>query len=570
MNQLDSRRARRRGGRCAAALRVVLAAGWALSGTPAGAAIADRDPAVRTDAEDARLSKLQTLLAELELYRGPIDGRPSAALAAALRQFLQTTSLPLGGEPTDEVFDQLEARVRMQRLTRFLSTLGREQSEQARAALLSQPATRDLVAPPSAAPTPQSAPRTGSVFACARTPSPDCLIAAAVDASQAIDEARLRDWALSEIVKAQARAGAGEAARATIRRLADARQMIVSLRDLAAIQAERQDVDSALATAGSIPDGLARVEAVLAIAARQLETGAGHDARASLALVDAGIDGLHEPLQRAALRARAATLRSRAGDSAGADAALAAAEQDARRMPSRDGRATGLGFVATALAEMGRPGDAARLIAAARIADGAPAALAAAASAAARARDPAEADRLARLIEEPRFRAVAFVQLAAIDARQAEPARAADRLAEADRVARAIGEAIWRDYPLSRIAQAYIDLKQPEPAAAAAHAVADATIRARLLFVIAHLQAAQGAPGAGGTLAAAEHAAEMIVAPLDHCWMLTEVALAFAGAGDRTAGQAMLRRATEIAVSIQEPASRARAFSRVASVMLEL
>jgi hypothetical protein len=567
MSQADSRRTRQRGGLRAAALAAALVAGWALGAAGSAPARADGEPAVPTGPEDARLVKLQTLLGELELYRGPVDGRPSAALAAALLQFLQTTSLPPGSEPTDAVFEQLEARVRMQRLTRFLTTLGREQSEQARAALLSQPATRDLVAPAPAAP---AAPRAGSAYACARAPSPECLIAAAVEASQAIDEARLRDWALSEIIKAQARAGAGEAARATIRRLSDARQIIVGLRDLATIQAERHDAEAALATAGSIPDALARAEAVLAIAARQLDAGTADGARDSLALVDMGIAELGEPLQRVALRARAATLHLRAGDEAGANGALADAERDARHLPSRDSRATGLGFVATALAEMGRPGDAARLIAEARIGDGAPAALAAAAGAAAQARDPAEADRLARLINEPRFRAVAFVQLAAIDARSAERARAVERLVEADRVARAIDEPAWRDYPLGRIAQAYIDLKQPTPAAAAARTIADATMRARLLFVIAHLQAAQGASEADATLAAAESAAETITAPLDHCWMLTEVAIAFADADDRTAARAMVRRATETAASIQEPASRARAFSRVANVLLGL
>src|SRR5579871_2767156 len=145
MTQPDSRRGRRAGGRLRA-VAFAVAAVAALAG-PAGAATTDGDPTARAEHDDARRAKLQTLLGELELYRGPVDGQPSAALSAALLQFLQSVSLPLGSEATDAVFDQLEARVRMQRLSRFLTTLGHEQSEQARAALLSQPATRDLVAP---------------------------------------------------------------------------------------------------------------------------------------------------------------------------------------------------------------------------------------------------------------------------------------------------------------------------------------------------------------------------------------------------------------------------------------
>ena len=556
-------------GRFAGVLRAAsMATLLALIPLPLGA-VGGPDPAAALDHDDARLRKLQGLLTELELYRGPIDGQSGAALSAALLQYLQAARLPLGSELTDALFDQLEASVRLRRLTRFLETLGREQSEQARLALLSQPQTRDLVVPPPGGPA-RPPPQAGAVFGCLRAPTAPCLTDAAVEASQAIEEPRLRDWALSEIVKAQARAGATDAARATIRRLGDARQIIVSLRDLATIQAERHDVAAALATARSIPDGLARIEAELAITARQLDTGARDGARTSLDLADAAIDQVTEPLQRVALRARVASLRWRAGDPDAADRALAAAQAETRKLTSPDGRATGYGFVATALAEIGRPAEAVRLIADNRIADDAPAALAAAAGAAALARDPTEADRVAALIAEPRFRAIALVQLAGIEARQSEPARAAAELTEANRVARSIDEAAWRDYPLSRIAQAYIDLQQPGPAADAARAIVDAGMRARLLFVIAHLEAAQGAPAATDTVAEAERSAATLAAPLDECWMLTEVALAFAAADDHAAARAMLQRAAEVAAAIQEPASRARAFSRVASVMLDL
>ena len=567
MTQPDSRRPRRAGGHLRAA---ALCAALALGAIPAQAAATAGDAAPTVD---SRLLKLQSLLAELEMYQGPIDGQPSPALSAVLLQVEQSASLPRDDAPSDALIEQLEARVRMLRLTRFLATLGHEQSERTRAALLSQPATRDLVAPsnPGAArPDAQAAPPAGAVFACARAPSAGCLIDAAIEASQAIEEPRLRDWALSEIVKAQARAGDGDAARATIRRIGDARQIVVSLRDLATLRADHHDIEGALATASSIPDALERIDAVLAIAARQLDAGSPDGARDSLDRIGTDVDRLGEPLQRSALGARIASLRWRAGDHAGAEAALAAAQHDADRVPSHDGRGTGLGFVATALAEMNRPADATRLILDDRIADAAPAALAAAAGAAARAGDLPEADRLAALIGEPRFRAVALVQLAAIETHRSEATRAIDRLAEAKRVAQSIGETAWRDYPLSRIAQGYVDLKQPEPAAAATRAIADAATRARLLFVIAHLQAAQGASDATGTAADAEQATEAIVAPLDLCWMLTDVATAFGEDGDRDAARTMLKRAVEVAVSIQEPASRARAFSRVAAIMLEL
>lgn len=525
------------------------------------------DPAISQD-QPARLRKLQELLTALELYQGPIDGLPSPALSAALLQFLQSARLPTDTAPNDALIEQLEASVRLLRLTRFLATLGREQSEQARLALLGQPATRDLVAPtPGGAPT---VPPPAAVFACLRTLTAPCLIDAAVEASQAIEESRLHDWALSEIVKAQARADADPAARATIRQIRDARQIIVSLRDVATIQAERRAIDTALATAQSIPEALARIEAELAIAARQIDAGTRDGARSSLDLAEATIDQVPEPLQRVALRARVASLCWRAGDADGAAARLTAARDAAAALTSAEARATGFGFVATALAEMGRPADAVQLITERKIADDTPAALTAAAGATAEAHDSAEAGRIAGLITEPRFRAVALVQVATVETRQNAPDRAADLLSEAGRTVRQIDEAGWRDYPLSRIAQAYIDLKRAVPAAESARAIGDAGMRARLLFVIAHMQAARGDANALDTAAEAERAAAQIASPLDECWTLTEVARAFAGADDQNGARAMLQRAAEIAAAIQEPASRARAFSRVASVMLSL
>lgn len=553
-------RARRR---LAALVIAALAAGGLAAGAPAlaaGAVEASQDG-------DLRIRKLQSLLTELELYRDPVDGKERPSLAAALALFTQKHNLPSEILQSDAVIDQLEAAVKLRRLTRFLFNLGREQAEQAREALLSQPATRDLVAP-QGDPAPAAALPPGAVFACVRAPSPACLVAAAVEASDAIEEPRLRDWALGEIAKAQARAGDAEAARASIRRLTDARQIIVGLRDLAATQAERGEPDAALDTAGAIPDPVARAEGALAIAARG--AAAGNASPRALALAADAIAQVAEPLQRIALRARLATLRWRGGDRDAARAEIAALDTEARTLPSRDSRGTAADFIATALAETDRPADAVRLLEELRAGGRAPGALAAAATALARAGDFAEAERVAGQIEEARYRAPALVQVALAAARGGAPDKARALLAATDAVTREIDEAAWRDYPLSRLAQAHVELGQPAPAAVAARAIADPNMRARLLYLIAHLEARDGAPDAAATAAEADRTAGGIVAPLDHCWMLGEVAAVFLAAGDRAAAREMLRRGTEIAAAIQDPASRARAFSRLATVMQAL
>src|SRR5260221_12539753 len=164
MSHPDSRRRRGRLRRTGVALALCLA----LAPGTVAAAVSDSSPTGHA-VEDARVEKLQRLLGELEIYRGPFDGRPSAALSAALLHFQQSTPVPLGSELTDALFEELETAVRMRRLTKFLATLGREQSRQAREALLSQPATRDLVAPPAAGAAPDAkAPPPAAVFAPGR------------------------------------------------------------------------------------------------------------------------------------------------------------------------------------------------------------------------------------------------------------------------------------------------------------------------------------------------------------------------------------------------------------------
>ena len=83
-----------------------------------------------------------------------------------------------------------------------------------------------------------------------------CLLSEALESAKAIGKAELRDWALGEILIAEARAGLGERAMETTSRINDPRLVMVALRDIAEAQAAGGNPEEALAAADIIPTTL--------------------------------------------------------------------------------------------------------------------------------------------------------------------------------------------------------------------------------------------------------------------------------------------------------------------------
>lgn len=510
-------------------------------------------PSENESAQESLNTRAQRLLTSLGLYTGPIDGRITAGLATAIRRFQLGAGAgqAADGQVTPELITLLEAADRMRTLGRELDQLGREQAERARQALLSQPATRDLVEPPppsdAARPTSNTA-----LLACLATPTPACLLEEAVAVSARIDVPRLRDWALVEIVEAQGRAGLYTEARNSVRRLSDPRSIVASLRELAILQARRGDFDAAMNTAASIPEPGNLVEATLGIATQQLAHGDARSAAATLARAEPALARTADGIPRISLLARTGALYARAGAGDRAISTLAAAETMARGLPSREARRLGLGFVATELAESGRPDEAAALIG---TGPGiAPASLSALAAAHARRADADAAIRAAELIDEPRFRAVAIARLA-------QELRSPALLASARRAAASIDEPILRDFPFNRIAAVHLALGERALALQLARTITDASLRAQTLWLIAGNDEA--------LLGEAERAADQVPVPLDRAWLYAEIAQQRREAGDPAGARRAMARAIDLVSTIEHPPSRARGFARLATMVIE-
>ncbi len=193
---------------------------------------------------------IQKALSVMGFYLGPINGHLNSDTQAAIRVYQQSTGLDINGRVTRQLWDILTNAVQVRKLLKRLNKVRASSKDKARKALLAHPATRDLI---SDTPGEIANPRRDA-SACFADPTVRCLLSAATENVKAVFKPELRDWALSEILVAQSRAGLTEAAMKTAARMKDPRLIMVALRDIAEGQASAGNGTEARDAAGIIPD----------------------------------------------------------------------------------------------------------------------------------------------------------------------------------------------------------------------------------------------------------------------------------------------------------------------------
>jgi peptidoglycan hydrolase-like protein with peptidoglycan-binding domain len=208
------------------------------------------------------LLRIQRLLGAIGLYDGRADGRMDPETEAAIRKYQQMIGVPETGQPSKALAERLDTGDRVNELLGKLEKTRVEHVRAARDALLASPATRDLVVDEFA----ERSDPTRDVAPCLARPTPQCLLAEAVESSKGVADKEMRDWSLGEILAVQARGGFAQGARDTARRIRDPRLIIVALRDIAEAQAQGGFAAEAMAAAEAIPDAAKQAEAFAAIA----------------------------------------------------------------------------------------------------------------------------------------------------------------------------------------------------------------------------------------------------------------------------------------------------------------
>ena len=524
------------------------------------------------------VQRMQKALADLGLYSGPRDGRLTPDTTAAVRAYQKSTGVKADGRVTLALVVSLENSVQVRLLLKRLEEARIDNMSAARQALWSHPATRDLVKDTGG----EVADPTRDKAECFDNVTVRCLIREALESAKAVFKPELRDWALGEILFAQARAGLGDAAMETAGRIKDPRLIMVALRDIAEAQAASGRSEDALAAAGIIPDPVKRAEALAAIANIQVRRGDGIDASITADRLLFSLDSIKTPLTRLSFQTRVAVFLAQSGDGPRAADILADAEAFARARIDENNRGVALRYVAKAWAENEQHARAMRVLSDVTDDSNRTPVLITTATQQALAGDAAAALATADTIEGVRYRAVVLGRIALVQAEGGDLAAAEITLAMALAAIEKIKLPYARSYAISRVSVSMAGIGRGAAGEAKAAAIFqkavetawdidDNRLRAHTLWTIAAEQVRAGdAAGAIRTQGLADQATGEIKSTLSRVWMFSEIATGHAAEDEQEAAWAAFGNGLVAARAIDNPWGRARAFGKLASTLIEL
>ena len=529
------------------------------------------------------VERMQKALAAIDLYKGPVDGILGPKTEDAIRTFQRRTGIRPDGIVTKGLVESAETAPQVNSLLERLDQARERKTEAARQALLSHPATRNLLGSGGAGGAGgEVADPTRDASSCFRTPTAGCLLAEAAESAKAIHKDDMRDWALGEILAAQAKAGMTREAMVTVSRIHDPRLIMAALRSIAEGQAAAGRMDDALAAAGVIPDALKRAEALAAIAAIQAKNGDSEGARQAAHQLVGALKDIEQTFKRVAFHAQAAAVLVRNGDGPGGRANLQTAQALARSAVTAEKRGAALRHVAAALAEMGEPGQALDILKDVGDDSDRTSVLVAAATAEADAGNTAGARAIADTIEAARYRAVVLSRIAVAQATAVavggdgiEDARRT--IDEALAITKKIRFPYARSFAGSHIAMALMEIGRMagggafEQAVEAARKIKDDPLRAQTLWTIAaEMRISGDEAGAEGAETLAREATEDIKSRISRVWMFGDFALNRAAFGEMDAAWDAFHAGLKVAEGINNAWGRARVLGKLASTLTEL
>jgi len=523
------------------------------------------DSKTKTGRYSLLVRQIQLRLAELGLYGGRIGGVMSAETAEAIRTYQRFANLPVDGKPSHELLDNLtSAAGEAQHLLLRLDRSQADQIEKARGVL--EQAFGPDWAIEARAVVVGAAPDLDALKArakhCYDAPEPACLIVEAEVAAVSVEKDNLRDWALSDIIRAQARIGQSEEALRIARAISDPRSVIAALSGIAVALAGAGRTAEALAAAQQVPDAVLRDKALRAVAEGQLEAGRPDFAEATVALIEA-------PHERLTTLVSTAHSYLAFGHGEVAHGLAMEAERLAQSITAELFREWALIELASLMAAVGESAKANLMIAQIGSAKNRVKALCDIVLVELRAGYEDRARRTLNLalstmaaVSRPQERQQARACLASSHASLAE-------FDEALKQARGIEFGYTHSFVLNRIALAMVHHGDRAEAEDLAESIQDEKQRINTfvtMSLIAHkngnLQAAVRL-GARAVLYANE-----LKIPLDKAFVLADLAMAQAESGEVEAARTTLSEAVAIAAQIVDPWARARALSKAASSLV--
>ncbi|MHC8510342.1 MAG: peptidoglycan-binding domain-containing protein [Rhodospirillales bacterium] len=567
------------------ALSLSLVLACAQAWAPAAlASTAPADPAADAVYErflhDPVIERIQFRLRGMGFYRGPLDGRAGKALDEAVRMYQQAAGLKITGALSEELLEALDKNSQIQDLMGRLADSRRQSIEDARSALSNHPATRDLLRGDETF----RADPTRDPNVCFDTPTARCLLLEAETAARTVYRRSLRDWALGEVLAAQARVGLSEAARRTASRISDPRLIMNALSDIAEALTGMGLYKSALEAASVIPEPENRADALMTVIDKLANTDEeDEDIRPTIAAAAAAetvikrmtetLDLLATGPKAVGLRARLAAAMARLARAGEAQIQIAEAERTAREDLAQNQRDSALRAVAEALADMRQPERALALLAHTEDTDARAPVLMSAAAAQAQAGDAAAALATAGEINEVRYRTVVLARIAKAQFAMGDTESALATLELAGAAVETIRMPFARSYAMGRVAEALAKISHNagefDGAVLVAGRIDDSRLRAQALWAVARRQKERSVDSAR-TEALAEDAIQEVRSTLSRAWAYADLAEARAKRGDAEGAWAAFHSGLAEARVIKNDWRRARALARIAVTLVQV
>ncbi len=523
------------------------------------------------------ISRIQAALGSLGLYKGPVTGVMNDQTDAAIRRYQKSKQLTETGIADDAMARELETTVNVNNLLTRLEKVRKEGKKAARDALLNNPETRDLVENNAAD---AVADPTRDTAACFSDPTVQCLLREALENAKTVPRDNMRNWAYSDILVSQARAGLTAAARDTVRHISDPRMILQALGKIAASEALSGNAENAIAAVEGIPDQAVRLETYANMVLTMAE--GGHD-DGVLHLVD----HLRNLTHNIEFTVKVSSHLAKASQSLffvnERDMALILLEEIKEKANSPnltpDHRNTSLRHVADTLASAGYVEEAVKLLERISDTDERLPVLMSAARAEALDGEPEAALVMAGAIDALRYRALVLATIAEGYARTGDDEYARLMLTESRRATENISLPFARDYARSRLALAKVaasnylgddDGAMYEDSKILALSIEDPRLAAYTIWKLMFLKYGSSNDIPEDEISIALASTERILSPSGRVWLLAELVEEQIHLGYTKSAWDVFNRAMLRAVSITNAWGKSRALSRLALSLIHL
>jgi hypothetical protein len=523
---------------------------------------------------------IQESLSRMGLYSGPIDGRMSDAVRDAIESYQKAIGRSSDGKASRELLEHMDTQDKVGVMLKRLETERQAKIEDAKRRLMANENTRVLL---NRDPGSDVADPTRNASSCFAKPTERCLLDEAVESAKGIFKSEHRDWAYGEILVSQAKAGMVDQAIQTVRRIGDARLIIVALRDISRALAQEGRVQDARDVAALIPDIPKRLDALAAVAeilvGKQNNLAAARDTANGIIAESLELD---DPLKRVAIMSQMAIVLTKAEDKPQAMAVLEEAQGFVRAskagvLSDPTDRGAAVRHIAAAFADIGEAEKAISLMPRISGEYDKIAVQMEIAKTQSAAGQTDEAMLSASNIGNDRYKAVALGRIAADMAKRGDEEKAFSLVSFALRLVNGIDLPYARSYAAGQIALSLVEIgmkygdKAFTKAVDATKTIENDQLKAYTLWTIANAQArANFQSDADTTTQLARRATDRMNSTFSQVWMLADVASERIATGDNAGAKDALDRSLTIAQSISNPWGRARALARITATLHDI